>query len=382
MPDRHLPQPSDLVGGATGEPHDVSGEPVALRAALRAAIRDRGDLAEAIDHAAIVAETNVQGTITYVNRTFCEISGYSYAELIGENHRIVNSGHHPRTFWVTMYRTIARGHVWRGEICNRAKSGKLYWVDTTIVPFLDDDGKPHRYMAIRFDITARKGAEAQLREQAALARLGEMASVVAHEVKNPLAGISGALQVVERRLAEASPERRVIGDILSRIAALNSTMEDLLLFARPRKLEPKPVDVRVVADAVATHAVRDPRLDGIALTVDGAGFIAAADAAQLEAALLNLVINAAQALKNRGTITVALGVDGGLGRIDVRDDGPGIPLERRARVFEPFFTTRHQGTGLGLAIVRRVVEGHGGTVALDCPAGGGTIVSIRLPLQR
>ncbi len=180
----------------------------AARAEDRARSRDRrtkvlrnlANVKHALDRSAIVATTDVGGVITAVNDKFCEISKYSREELLGQDHRLINSGLHDKAFFRDLWTTIAGGRIWRGEIRNRAKDGSLYWVDTTIVPFLDAAGKPYQYMAIRYEVTKRREAEANLRRQEALARLGEMSAVVAHEVRNPLAGISAALQVVASRL--------------------------------------------------------------------------------------------------------------------------------------------------------------------------------------
>lgn len=120
-------------------------------------------IGHALNVAAIVAVTDIKGDITYVNSKFCEISGYSESELIGFNHRMLKTGKHPTAFFRTMYRQIARGEAWHGEICNRRKDGSLYWVDTTIVPHMAENGKPDSYTSIRFDITARKEMEEELR---------------------------------------------------------------------------------------------------------------------------------------------------------------------------------------------------------------------------
>jgi PAS domain S-box-containing protein len=333
----------------------------------------------ALDAAAIVVRTDHAGKITFVNDNFCEISGYDRDELIGQDHRIVNSGAHPREFMRDLWRTIGQGHVWRGEIRNRAKLGHLYWVDTTIVPLPDSDGKPCEYIAIRFDITSRKAAEARLRDQAALTQLGEMATMVAHEVRNPLAGLTGALQILGERFPADSEERMVVGDMRERIRALNATLTDLLTYARPHPMRRADHDLlRVTEDIVAGLRV-DPRFKGLEIDVGGAPVTCHVDLELMRGLLLNLALNAAQAMKGHGRLQVLVEPEGQVCVLRVIDNGPGISAQVRDRVFEPFFTTKSRGTGLGLAIVRRVVEQHEGDVILRSPESGGTEVRISLP---
>jgi PAS domain S-box-containing protein len=344
-------------------------------------VQQLADLKRALDHAAIVATTDVTGRITYVNDKFVEISGYSREELIGQDHRIINSGYHPKEFIRDLWVTIANGRVWHGELRNRAKDGHYYWVDTTIVPFLNNGGKPYQYIAIRADITARKAAEEKLAQQAALARVGQMAAVVAHEVRNPLAGVKGAIQILMSRRPAGDGELPVMRDIVARIDSLSELINDLMVFARPRPPRLAVVELAgMVADAI-TMVRRDPAATGVDISVEGTDVSATADGELVRAMVLNLLLNAAQALAGRGRITVKTERRGETAVLEIRDTGPGIPADIRDQVFEPFFTTKARGGGLGLPIAKRTAELHGGSLTIGCPAGGGTVVTVTLPIR-
>ena len=347
--------------------------------ALQDRTKELTDIDYALDQSAIVATTDTRGAITYVNDKFCQISKYSRAELLGQDHRLINSGHHPKEFIRTLWVTIANGQIWRGEIRNRAKDGSIYWVDTTIVPFLDARGKPFKYMAIRYEITERKRTEELLREQAALARLGQMAAVVAHEVKNPIAGIRGALQVIASRMDSESRDRSIIGDIIARLDALNGVVQDLLVFARPRAVRSEPVDLRSLVAGTADLIMRDPAMRGLRIRVADTNAIARADSEQLQIVFHNILTNAAQAMGGTGDVDVDIRRTSDEWTLTFADRGPGMPQEVREKAFEAFFTTKHRGTGLGLPTARRIVEAHGGRIEIDAPAAGGTVVSISLP---
>jgi PAS domain S-box-containing protein len=348
------------------------------RAARERSMQRLEEIREALDQSAIVAATDQRGVITYANDKFCEISQYSREELLGQTHRIINSGYHSKDFFRELWTTIAGGEVWRGEIRNRAKNGTFYWVDTTIVPFLDASGKPRQYLAIRSDITQRKRAEAKLVEQSALAQLGQLAAVVAHEVRNPLAGVRGTLQVLRSRAASTESDRSVMDAMIARLDVLNNKVEDILRFARPRspvleRIDLKSVLVDAANSAMAAAGPSCPRIDLPAHAPPIVG-----DREMVRDVLLNVLLNACQSGTSE-PIEVWVTENSGMAVVEIADRGAGFGGQDPERLFEAFHTTKKSGTGLGLAIVRRLVSLQGGEVSLLSREGGGAIARVTLP---
>jgi len=225
----------------------------------------------------------------------------------------------------------------------------------------------------------RRDAEATLQEQAALARLGELAAIVAHEVRNPLAGIRGAIQILSSAHQFEAPEREVIQDIMDRIDGLNRIVGDLLAYGRPRPLHIGPVEILPLLNGTAELVESRPGVSTPRITVEGTDVTILADGAQLGQALLNVLANAAEASGDAGSVRVTVRVVDGLCNIDVDDEGPGVDEDDTAKLFEPFYTTKARGTGLGLAVTKRIVLAHGGEVSLERRADSGTRVTVRIP---
>jgi two-component system, chemotaxis family, sensor kinase Cph1 len=372
------------------------------------------DLKAAIDAHSIVAITDASGRITYVNDKFCEISKYSRAELIGQDHRIINSRHHPKEFFRDLWTTIGRGKVWKGDICNRAKDGSSYWVATTIFPFLNADGKPVQYIAIRTDITENKRAEAKL---AGLARtlaeknkeLETIVYIASHDLRSPLVNIQGFTQELKRSCAQlealldrakSSPaDRSDLKTILDRdipeamefiqagVAKIDILLSGFLRFSRLGRVDLKIASLNM-----------DEMLANISRTVEfqtkqaGATLQIASlprslgDPGQVNQVFSNLIDNA---LKYRSPIRPAViqvsgRIENGRSIYAVKDNGIGIAPEHQGRVFEIFHRlnpSASEGEGLGLAIVQKILERQDGKVWVESAPDAGSTFFVSLPHQ-
>lgn len=378
------------------------------RRRLQETVKALSDLRGALDVSAIVAVTDARGVITHVNETFCEISGYDADELIGQTHRLINSGHHERGFFKQMWGEIGRGRVWRGDICNRAKDGQIYWVATTIVPVMNDRGRPERYLAIRFDITDRKRAERALtdahdrlvevnrrlvEDQASLVQaeklssIGLLASGVAHEINNPLAGAMACLKMLREDQVPAERKGEYFEVVADALARIKETVNGLLDYARERPLSRAPVATHRLVNACLLLLAPILRKRRVASEVRiDEGTQVEADRSQLMQAVMNVLLNAVHASPPGGRLVVEIASASaapraGLTGIRVVDEGPGISPEDLSRVCDPFFTTKAEGegTGLGLSITVGIMRAHGGELTIDSELGSGTTVTLWLP---
>jgi len=353
----------------------------------------------ALDEHAIVSITDVKGTITYVNEKFTEISGYSQAELIGKNHRILNSGCHNKKFFEAIFKQIYQGNTWQGEICNKAKNGHLYWVSTTIVPFMNKQSKPDSYISIRTDITLNKEKSALLLEakeelsaeveklEMANADLNQFAYVASHDLKSPLNGISQLVSWLEEDCHDILPKesQEHLALLRSRSKRMIALLNDLLEYSRAGK-ENYQAETFKLAKVVSELFDLQGNNDGFTCTAQDVELCL--QRVPFELVIRNLISNAIKHHdKDVGNIDISISIieenEQNFYLIHVQDDGPGIPIELHEKALEMFQTLQSrdkvEGSGMGLALVKRTIQHQGGTFSIDPSDGRGTLMIIKLP---
>jgi PAS domain S-box-containing protein len=345
---------------------------------LYASLKEIGDLKAALDEHAIVAITNPQGVITYVNDKFCAISKYSREELLGQDHRLINSGHHSKGFIRELWTTIAQGKVWKGEIKNQAKDGSYYWVDTTIIPFSNDQGKPRQYVAIRADITERKAAEDKIRllnaelEQRVVERTAELESFsysVSHDLRAPLRAMGGYARMLQEDLGTTLPAAawQKLERIHENAIKMGQLIDGLLTFSRlsrqPLKRQrtaPAAMIPRLLEELHSEQAGRRINIHTGELPP------CLADPTLLYQVFVNLISNALKYTRPRDPAEIEIGWDAALQAYFVKDNGAGFDMQYAEKLFGVFQRLHRadefEGTGVGLAIVQRIVHRHGGRI--------------------
>lgn len=223
-----------------------------------------------------------------------------------------------------------------------------------------------------------------------LATIGELAAGIAHEIRNPLAGIAGAIEIITRDFPPDHPDREILEDLRQEVRRIEKTLNDLLVYARPKPPQFGPTDLRETVAHTLQLANRQTGTKRVEFSIQLPPSLPQfqADSEQLHQVLLNLILNGIQAIEREGKIGVTAEIRGGAAsdgnralEISVSDTGPGIPPEHRDRIFRPFYTTKRSGTGLGLSLCRRIINQHGGTLSVESELGKGTRFIIHLPLR-
>ena len=306
-----------------------------------------------------------------------EILGQSYDRLLPDDPSVIEQRR-------DVTRRLRAGETVRDHATNRVhKDGRPITIRATWAPLQDASGAFAGSTAIVLDTTTETAMRQRLLERERLAAVGELAAEVAHEVRNPLAGIRGACEIVMGGKVDGETQKEVVGEVVRQIDRLNNTVTELLDYSRPAAIQPQAVELHRLVDRCVELFREDPQSRGIEVRVrhDDEPPALSVDPAQIQQVLYNLLLNASQMMGPGGTITIGTGLDGDHARLCVSDTGPGIPPEVAPHLFKPFFTTRRRGTGLGLAIVKKIVVAHEGTIDVRSTPGAGAEFCIRLPLS-
>ena len=355
---------------------------------------------------ALVMITDRSGTIEYVNRKFCDVTGYAIDEIVGKSPRILKGEDRPRSYYRDLWKTVLSGREWRGEFLNKKRDGELYWEVGTISSIRDENGEISHLLSVSEETTDRKALEAEnqelerrVRRSQKLDTIGTLAGGIAHDFNNILTPIMGYAEIAEDRTDASDPLHSDLGRILSAAQRAKELIDRILLFSRQTEKERKPVRIQSIAhEAIQLLRSSIPATIAIDEQIDSSCGWVFADEAQIHEVIVNICTNAYHAMEG-GTGTLTIGVEpveldadaarmhpnleeAEYVRISIRDTGSGMDSETQERIFEPFFTTKTigKGTGMGLSVVHGIVQSHHGEVVVHSTPGEGTVFEVYLPV--
>ena len=351
---------------------------------LKRGEEERLKLGAAVEQAAeMIVMTDLDGRIEYINPAFERVTGYGREEVIGQKSSLLKSGRQDAVFYARLWRTIKDGRTWHGHFINRRKDGSEFEEDATISPIKDLAGTIVSYVAVKRDVTQEVALEAQLRQSQKMEAIGSLAGGVAHDFNNILQALLSQAQLLQTHAHDPERVKELSAELGQQISHGASLTRQLLLFSRRETAKPELLDLnasvrdatkmlqRLVRANIALEIVLAP--ESVPVNVDRG---------QLEQVLVNLTLNAADAMPDGGTLTIRTGaLAGGRVWLSVEDTGTGIPEAIRERIFEPFFTTKGaaKGTGLGLSVVHGIVTRSGGRIEVGSVEGQGTVFKVILP---
>ncbi|TYK67011.1 PAS domain-containing hybrid sensor histidine kinase/response regulator [Colwellia echini] len=357
----------------------------------------------AFDQHAIIATTDLKGTITSANAKFCEISGYSLDELIGSNHRMLNSGHHKKAFWKNMYQRVSKGKVWSNEVLNKAKNGRLYWVATTIIPIKSVTGKITGYMAIRTDISMQKYqhkklVDANLVAESAVLAKSQFLAAMSHEIRTPMNGVIGMLSLMlDDKLTHEQAQR--VDVALSSSKSLLHLINDILDFSKIEagKLEIESIDfdLKTMMEELVQFMHFQLKDKQIKLLIDCSDMpesMVVGDPSRIRQILTNIIGNAIK-FTHEGRIKVcgkliSLNKKKWQFQCEITDTGIGIPEDKVVNLFDAFSqvdisnTRKYGGSGLGLAISSQLAKLMNGDISVSSFEGKGSCFTCTIEVEK
>jgi len=341
----------------------------------------------ALDESSIVTITDEHGIITHVNDKFCQISNYSRKELIGKEPRIINSGYHPKEYFQSFWQTIMSGEVWRGEICNKAKDGTIYWVLETVIPFLNEYNQPYQYMAISFDITDRKKGELNLKKLNK--ELESFSYSISHDLRAPLRSINGYAMMLQEDYMDKLDEEgiRLLGVVIKNATRMGQLIDDLLDFSRLNRqsLGKSRIDMDQFVRQIAEELLVDEDRQRVELTINSLGSVKA-DYKMLRQVIINLLSNALKYSNRKEKSIIEIGSMNGQANaktIYFKDNGVGFDMAYEHKLFKVFQrlhkSSEFEGTGVGLALCKRIIERHDGKIWVEAEPDCGATFYFNLP---